>query len=301
MDGVASVGTSTLWAHDDHRHPTDTSRASQSSIVTYTGTTAPNTYATKSAINTYTGTTAPNAYVSKTAFNTYSGTTIPANYYNKTQINSYTGATATAIGLKANIASPTFTGTVRSVTPATNDNSTCIATTAYYIGQCGTALPLINGTAAVGTSALWSHQDHVHPIDTSRLAVTAFNTYSGTTVPNTYATKSAINTYTGTTAPAAFSPLNSSICSVSTNTTIDATYSGKIIEATNTITITLPNGMATGMVVDIVNVGAGTITLAASTTLQSKSSRTKLASQYVGATAYHRGSNVWLATGDLTP
>ena len=58
--------------------------------------------------------------------------------------------------------------------------------------------------------------------------------------------------------------------------------------------------MATGMKVDIVNVGTGTITLAASTTLQSKNSKTKLETQYGGASVYHRGSNVWLAVGDLT-
>jgi hypothetical protein len=34
MDGTATVGVSTAWAHDDHRHPTDTSRAA----VTYVDT-----------------------------------------------------------------------------------------------------------------------------------------------------------------------------------------------------------------------------------------------------------------------
>jgi hypothetical protein len=95
--------------------------------------------------------------------------------------------------------------------------------------------------------------------------------------------------------------LNSNITGVSTTYTVNAANAGMIIEANGTFTITFPNSMPTGMVVDVVNVGTGTITLAASTTLQSKSSRTKLASQYVGATVYHRGSNVWLATGDLTP
>ncbi len=37
--------------------------------------------------------------------------------------------------------------------------------------SAGISAPLMNGTAAVGTSALYARQDHVHPTDTSRLAV----------------------------------------------------------------------------------------------------------------------------------
>lgn len=36
--------------------------------------------------------------------------------------------------------------------------------------KAGSATPLINGTAAVGTSTLYARQDHVHPTDTTRLA-----------------------------------------------------------------------------------------------------------------------------------
>lgn len=43
----------------------------------------------------------------------------------------------------------------------------------------GTATPLIDGTAAVGTSTLWAHQDHVHPTDTTRAPV-ASPTFTGT-------------------------------------------------------------------------------------------------------------------------
>jgi hypothetical protein len=57
----------------------------------------------------------------------------------------------------------------------------------------------MDGSVAIGTSLRYARQDHVHPSDTSRVAVTAFNTYSGTTVPNTYYNKTCINTYTGAT------------------------------------------------------------------------------------------------------
>ena len=37
-------------------------------------------------------------------------------------------------------------------------------------GSPGTQLPLMDGTAAVGTAAAFAHEDHVHPTDTSRQA-----------------------------------------------------------------------------------------------------------------------------------
>jgi hypothetical protein len=76
-------------------------------------------------------------------------------------------------------ASPTFTGTPLSTTAAVNTNSTQVATTAFVVGQAGTAAPLIDGTTAVGTSLLYARQDHVHPSDTTRAALTASQTFTG--------------------------------------------------------------------------------------------------------------------------
>lgn len=72
----------------------------------------------------------------------------------------------------------------------------------------------------------------------------------------------------------------------------------KIIECDGTFTVTFPDSLDAGFQVVIVNVGSGTITLAAATTLQGKG--TQLTAQYGAATAYHRGSDVWLAFGDLS-
>jgi len=44
------------------------------------------------------------------------------------------------LDLKANIASPTFTGTPAAPTPASNDNSTRIATTSYTVSYVTSAL-----------------------------------------------------------------------------------------------------------------------------------------------------------------
>ena len=73
----------------------------------------------------------------------------------------------------------------------------------------------------------------------------------------------------------------------------------KIVECDGTFAITLPDGLDAGFQVVIVNIGAGTITLAAATTLSTKDAAATLPNQYGAATAYHSGSNVWIAFGDL--
>jgi hypothetical protein len=47
------------------------------------------------------------------------------------------------------------------------------------VGQAASATPLVNGTAAVGTSTRYARADHVHPTDTTR-APLASPTFSGT-------------------------------------------------------------------------------------------------------------------------
>lgn len=77
-------------------------------------------------------------------------------------------------------ASPTFTGVPAAPTAVPGTNTTQLATTAYVmaaVAQPGTALPVVNGTAAAGSSLLYSRQDHVHPTDTSRAAATALANY----------------------------------------------------------------------------------------------------------------------------
>lgn len=71
----------------------------------------------------------------------------------------------------APLASPTFTGTPAAPTAAVDTNTTQLATTAMVLGQAASATPLINGTAAVGTSTRYARGDHVHPTDTTRAAL----------------------------------------------------------------------------------------------------------------------------------
>lgn len=80
---------------------------------------------------------------------------------------------------KAPLANPALTGTPTAPTAAADTNTTQVATTAYVIGQAGSATPIVDGTAAVGTSLRYARADHVHPTDTSR-APTANPTFTGT-------------------------------------------------------------------------------------------------------------------------
>lgn len=98
---------------------------------------------------------------------------------NSTTLLATTAFVTTADNLKANLASPTFTGTPAAPTAAADTNTTQLATTAYVVGQAGSATPLVNGTAAVGTSLRYARQDHVHGTDTSRAAL-ASPTFTGT-------------------------------------------------------------------------------------------------------------------------
>ena len=87
------------------------------------------------------------------------------------------------INLKANINSPSFTGTPTAPTPGTGDSSARIATTFFVTDTLATvgattpgiALPLMDGVASAGTpgSFIVSKEDHVHPSDTSRAPASA--------------------------------------------------------------------------------------------------------------------------------
>ncbi len=79
---------------------------------------------------------------------------------------------------RAALASPTFTGTPAAPTAAVDTNTTQVATTAYVIGQAASATPLIDGTAAAGSSTRFARGDHIHPTDTTR-APTAAPTFTG--------------------------------------------------------------------------------------------------------------------------
>lgn len=79
-----------------------------------------------------------------------------------------------------------LTGVPTTPTATVDTNTTQVASTAFVLGQAGAATPLVNGTAAVGTSTRYARQDHIHPIDTSR-APTASPNFTGTPLAPTAA------------------------------------------------------------------------------------------------------------------
>jgi hypothetical protein len=90
-------------------------------------------------------------------------------------------ATQTELNLKANLASPTFTGIPAANTASVNTNTTQLATTAFVVAQASSTNPLVDGTVAIGTSLRYSREDHVHPTDTTR-APLASPTFTGLVV-----------------------------------------------------------------------------------------------------------------------
>ena len=102
-----------------------------------------------------------------------------ASNYLTTATASSTYFTIANAANKADLASPTFTGVPLSTTAAVDTNTTQIATTAFVVGQAASATPLVNGTAAVGTSLRYARADHVHGTDTTRAAIDS-QTFTGT-------------------------------------------------------------------------------------------------------------------------
>jgi len=89
-----------------------------------------------------------------------------------------------SLNLKAPLASPALTGNPTAPTTSAADNSTTLATTAYVKSLAGAANPLMDASvAAVGTSYLYSRQDHQHPSDSSRAPLNSPNLTGSPTAP----------------------------------------------------------------------------------------------------------------------
>ena len=160
MNGTQAAGTSAQIARADHVHPSDTAKANLAS-PTFTGT--PN--APTAAADTNTVQIATTAFVVGQA-----SSTSPAMDSTATVGTSLRYARADHVHpsdtTKANLASPTFTGTPQSTTAAVDTNTVQIATTAFVLGQASAVNGAALGTAAVGTSTRYARADHVHAMPT---------------------------------------------------------------------------------------------------------------------------------------
>ena len=133
VDGTAAVGTSSKYAREDHKHPTDTSRAASS----HTHGNITNAGALQS-----TGVTIGN--------------------------NDCLVVTDSSNSAKVAKTSTVFDGSTE--TQALSKKGTWVD-----IPQKGTATPLMDGTASVGTSEKYAKEDHKHPSDTSKQDVLTFD------------------------------------------------------------------------------------------------------------------------------
>jgi hypothetical protein len=84
---------------------------------------------------------------------------------------------------KAEVDSPSLTGTPQAPTAAAGTSTPQIATTAFVAQNATNAPPLMDGVVAIGTSTRHARADHVHPTDTTRAPINA-PTFTGVvTIP----------------------------------------------------------------------------------------------------------------------
>lgn len=284
-------------------------------------------YVSQSSFNTYTGATETRLDGIEADIVYLSGQT--SSKVNTSLFNTYTGATATALSninseLDLALTGATNLGTGQGILSTSGRNvtgkslkvgtnlgisSTANDVTITFTGSTGGGSGTITGATNLGGVGLYTSPAAANlqfkglvagsniTLTPSSTGVTiaasggggggAYLPLSGGTVTGDTNFSSGVNVY-------------GDIVTLTGNTTLTASHAGLTIECNGTFTVTLPNSMVTGMKVTLINVGTGIITIAASTTLQTKNSNTKLASRYGGASAYHRGSNIWIAVGDLT-
>lgn len=197
MDGTASYGSGNQYARGNHRHPTDTSRASAADLESHVGdTTAHVTAAERTAWNSKTSNVGTITGVTTNAPLSGSGTSgsVAISHANS-------GVTAASKGDTAN-QTPAFGGTFKVPSGTVNATGHLTAFADHTVtvpdaeasqsahglmsaadkkkldgieagataDKGATSAPLMDGTAAVGTSAKYARENHVHPTDTSRLA-----------------------------------------------------------------------------------------------------------------------------------
>jgi hypothetical protein len=178
----------------------------------------------------------------------------------------------------APLANPVFTGDPQAPTPLTADNDTSIATTAFVKAQAYAPLasPALTGTPTVPTAAAGTN--------TTQAASTAFVAAGFEKI----GTRTAINTQT-------------------VSYTLVLGDAGKVVEmnAAGALNLTVPPNSSVAFPlstwIDVSQFGAGQVTIVAGAgvTLRSAGGLLKTRLQYSGLTLVKRGTDEWYVFGDL--
>lgn len=197
------------------------------------------------------------------------------------------------------------TGRIFSVSPVTVDTSGFLSTTDFntYTGNTAPYLVVSGFTASGGTQLdLTNGNLTIYSPTGGTSSVTTLIGSGDTTVDNVSGSTWVIYSESG-------GGSSSSIVQKTGSTyTLQSEDNGNILEFTNTgsTTITLPSGFTANFQCTVVNYGNGTssgvktIAAGGGATLKSALSATKLSTIFGAATVYYRGTNTWLAFGDLT-
>jgi hypothetical protein len=242
-------------------------------------------------------------------------------------------AVETELVFKAQLSSPTFTGTPTAPTAASDTETTQIATTQYVVNQgylksslasstyATLGSPTLVGTPLAPTAALGT--------DTTQIATTEyvqneldnfvtlpsqsesdgkFLTTNGTAASWQTIQVSDVSTLEGflfTTLPSTYSPKNLLTTTSATSYTIILENAAGLIEMSGGGTLTVPTNISValpiGTQIIVIQTGPSQVTLAGAlgVTLNGTPGL-KLRSQWSSATLIKRADNVWIALGDLS-
>lgn len=203
----------------------------------------------------------------------------------------------TSLDAKAPLASPALTGTPTAPTQTQGNNSTRLATTAYVDTLGSTKAASSHAHAFADVTNLQASLDAKAPLASPALTGTP-------TAPSAVA-------YADTAQIATTAQVFDTVTTVPENAQVGTAYTlvlgdaGRMVTLSNAaaITLTIPTAAAVafpvGTRIDILQYGAGQVTVGGSVTIRSVGGKLKLSGQYSGATLWKRATNEWALIGDI--
>ena len=185
MDGTGTVGVGTTYARADHVHPSDTSRYAATNPSGYI---SANQTITLSGDATGSGATAITATLATVNANvgTFQGLTVNGKGLVTAAADQNYAVSGAAVTYSQLTGIPTYVPTTAGTTAqvwvggATGWSAISGLAVAYSsltgapaIPAASSTTPVMDGTATIGVGTTYARADHVHPSDTSRMAVGA--------------------------------------------------------------------------------------------------------------------------------